>query len=190
MVARPHSVQQVAVDLVFALPVVFYQVDHCEELPQVPQGECQGVLFVCGRFKNISRFDGLELVEVTKNKHTEAPKHGVDHGDFSQPEVQVVQHVCRDHADLVNDDALQVSEEKPLFCPLLFRHGEEGAAKLKPEQGVECLPIDVCRCCASEGGEDDVGATRVVAGLLEGLGHHGVDGVDQPGLASACTSVG
>ena len=189
MVARPHSVQQVAKDLVFALSVVFLQGDHSEELPQVSQGECQCVLLVGGLLEHISCFDWLELVEVAKSKDTEAPKHGIDHGDFSQSEVQVVQHVCRDHADLIYDDAPKVSEKKPFFCPLVFGHGEEGAAKLEAKQGVEGLPIDVGRRCASEGGEDDIGAAGVVASFLEGLRQHGVDGVDQPGLASACASV-
>ena len=189
MVASPHSVQQVAKDFVFALPVVFDQGDHSEQLPQVSQGECQCVLLVSGLFEDISCLHGLQLVEVAKCKHREAPKHGVHHGDFSQSEVQVVQHVCRDHADLVNYDAPQISEQKPLFFPLLLGHGEEGAAELEAEQGVEGLPIDVSRCCASEGGEDDIWATGVVTSFLEGLCHHGVDGVDQPGLASACASV-
>ena len=52
------------------------------------------------------------------------------------------------------------------------------------------MPIKICRCGANEGGEENVGATGVIAGLLEGLGHHGVDGVDDSGLARACTSIG
>ena len=51
------------------------------------------------------------------------------------------------------------------------------------------LPIDVGRRGASEGGEDDIGAAGVVAFPLEGLRQHGVEGVDDPGLAGTCASV-
>ena len=147
------------------------------------------MLLVCGGFKNISGLDRLELVEVAKDEHREATKHCVDHGDLPQSEVQVVEHVCRDHADLVNNDAPQVSEEQPLLVPLLLRHAEKHTAKLKPKQGVQGLPIDVGRRCTCEGGEDNVGAAGIVAGLLEGLRHHGVDGVDQPRLSTSCATV-
>ena len=108
------------------------------------------MLLVGGLFENISGFDRLELEKITKQKHAEAPKHIIDHGDLSQAEVEVIKHVCRYHADLVNNDAPQISKQKPLFSPLLLRHGEEGGAKLEAEQGVEGLPVYVCRCCASK----------------------------------------
>ena len=138
------------------------------------------MLLVGGFFKHISGFHRLELIEVAKHKHREATKHRVNHGDLSQSEVQVVQHVSRDHADLINDDAPEVSEEQPLLIPLLLRHGKKGGAKLEPKQAVQRLPVDVGRRCTCEGGEDNIGATGIVTGLLEGLSQHDVDGVDQP----------
>ena len=94
MGACPHSVEQVAIDLVFPLPVVFYQVDHSKELPQISSSISKSMLLVGGLLEDISGFDRLELEKVTKQKHAEAPKHSVDHSDLSQPEVEVVQHVC------------------------------------------------------------------------------------------------
>ena len=108
------------------------------------------MLLVGGLFKDVSRFDRLELIKVTEQKHAESPKNGIDHGDLAQAEVEVVKHVCRDHADLIYYDAPQISKQQPLFSPLLLRHGEEGGAKLESEQGVEGLPVNVCRCCASK----------------------------------------
>ena len=150
MVASPHSIEQVSIDLVFPLPVVFYQVDYIKEVPQISCGKSQSMLLVGGLFEDISCFDRLQLVKVTKQKHAEAPKHIIDHGDLSQAEVEVIKHVCRYHADLVNNDAPQISKQKPLFSPLLLRHGEEGGAKLEAEQGVEGLPIYIGRCSASK----------------------------------------
>ena len=51
------------------------------------------------------------------------------------------------------------------------------------------LPIDIGRRCTSEGAEDDVGATGVVAFLLKDVCHQVVHGVDQLGLARACSSM-
>ena len=47
----------------------------------------------------------------------------------------------------------------------------------------------MCIRDSGEGGEDDVGAAGVVAWLLEDARHHRVQGVDQPGLATAGTTV-
>ena len=128
-----YSVQEVSVDFVLTLPMVLLQVDYSEEFPQVSHGMSQGVLLVGWLFKDISSFGGLELVEVTKDKDRDPPKDCVNHGDLAQPEVQIVEKVCRHHTDLVDDDASQVPEEKPLVCPLLLGHGEEGGAKLEPK---------------------------------------------------------
>ena len=51
------------------------------------------------------------------------------------------------------------------------------------------LAIDVGGGSPGEGGEDDVGAAGVVAWLLEDAGHHCVQGVDQPRLATAGATV-
>ena len=87
------------------------QVDHSEEVPQISGGKSQSMLLVGGLFEDISCFDRLQLVKVTKQKHAEAPKNGVDHGDLSQAEVEVIEHVCGDHADLIYDDASQISKQ-------------------------------------------------------------------------------
>ena len=91
--------------------MVFYQVDHSKELPQISGGKSQSMLLVGGLLEDISGFDRLELEKVTKQKHAEAPKHIIDHGDLSQAEVEVIEHVCGDHADLIYDDAPEVSEK-------------------------------------------------------------------------------
>ena len=189
MVARPHPVEEVPIDLVLTLPVVFLQVDHGEKFPQVSQGMSQGMLLVGGLFKDISCLDRLELVEITKDEHRDAAKHIVNHGDLSEPEVQIVEEICGDHADLIDDDAPQVPEQQPFLCPLALGHGEEGCPKFEAKKAVQCLAPNVGRCGASEGGEHDIRAAGVIAGFLEGLCHHGVDGVDHPRLAGACASM-
>ena len=131
MVARPHPVEEVPIDLVLTLPVVFLQVDHSEKFPQVSQGMSQGMLLVGGWLEDVSCLDWLELVEITKDKHRDAAKHIVNHGDLTEPEVQIVEEICTNHADLVNDDASQVPEEKPLLCSLPLGHAQEGCPKLE-----------------------------------------------------------
>ena len=178
MVACPHPVEEVPVDLVLTLPVVFLQVNHGKQFPQVSQGMSQGMLLVGGLFKDISCLDRLELVEITKDEHRDAAKHIVNHGDLTEPEVQIVEEICGDHADLIDDDAPQVPEQQPFLCPLALGHGEEGCPKFEAKKAVQCLAPNVGRCGASEGGEHDIRAAGVIAGLLEGLCHHCVDGVD------------
>merc|ERR1711989_161875 len=114
------------------------------------------MLLIGGLFEDISRFDRLELVEVTKDEDRDAAEQSVNHGDLTQSEVQVVEHVSRDHADLVDDNTPQASEENSLLCSLLLWHGEEGRAELEAEQTMQRLAIDIGRRCTSEGGEDDV----------------------------------
>ena len=60
---------------------------------------------------------------------------------------------------------------------------------MKPKKRVQCLPVDVRRCCTSEGGEDDIGAAGIVAFLLEDVCHLVVEGVDHFGLAGACPTM-
>merc|ERR1719239_295393 len=118
--ASSYSVQEVSIDFVFTLPMVFLQVDHSEEFPQVSNGMGQGMLLVGWLFKHISSFGGLELVEVAKDKDRHPAKDCVNHGDLTQAEVQIVEEVCRHHTDLIDDDAPQIPEEQPLICPLLL----------------------------------------------------------------------
>ena len=133
MVARPHPVEEVPIDLVLTLPVVFLQVDHSEKFPQVSQGMSQGMLLVGGWLEDVSCLDRLELVEIAKHKHRDTAKHIINHGDLTESEVQIVEEICTNHADLVNDDASQVPEEKPLLCSLPLGHAQEGCPKLEPK---------------------------------------------------------
>ena len=70
-----------------------------------------------------------------------------------------------------------------------FGHGEEGAAKFEAEEAMERLPIDVGRCCSSEGSEDDVRTVGVITRLTKDSCYHIMQGVNQSGLSRACTTV-
>ena len=94
------------------------------------------MLLVGGLFEDISCFHGLELVEVAKDEDRDTAEQSVNHGDLAQSEVQVVEHVRGDHADLVDDDEPQVPEEQPLLGSLFLCHRKVGCAKLEAKQGV------------------------------------------------------
>ena len=123
LLACPHSVEQVSVNLVFTLAMVLLKVDHCEEPPQVSQLARQGMLLVGGYVKDVSCLGRLELVEVAKEKDGDTSKNCVKSPSYlSQSEVDVVEHVSRYHTDLVNYEASQVPEQDPLLIPLLLWH--------------------------------------------------------------------
>ena len=184
----PHSVQQVCVNPVFTLAMVLLQIDHCEESPQVPQPERHGVLLVGGFVKDVPCLGRLKLVQVAEEKDRDASKQCVQATSyFSQSEVDIVEHVGRNHADFVDYEATQVSEQDFLLVPLLLWHGEVSRAKFEAKCGVEGLAVDVRRGCTSEGGQQDIGAVRVIASLLQCRSHHGIDGGNKVRLARPCT---
>ena len=51
------------------------------------------------------------------------------------------------------------------------------------------LAVDVGRGSAREGGQEDIGAVRVISSLLEGVCHHGIDGGDEERLAASSSPV-
>ena len=86
----------------------------------------QGMLLVGGWLEDVSCLDRLELVEISKHKHRDTAKHIINHGDLTESEVQIVEEICTNHADLIDDDAPQVPEQQPFQCPLALGHGKEG----------------------------------------------------------------
>ena len=61
--------------------------------------------------------------------------------------------------------------------------------KLEAEGGMESLSVDVGGRRPGEGGEEDVGAVRIVTRLLQCLSHHGVDRRDEAAFSRASASV-
>ena len=189
MGTNSQPVEQISVCLVFILPVVFFKVHHSELPPQVSQLICDSVFLVHGLLEHVSCLGWLELEKVPKEHNRQASHDLVHLRDFSQPQVQVVEKISADHADLVHNDAFQLSEEDPFILSHLVRHGKIARSKFETEQRMESLPVDVSRRCTSEGGENDIGAARVVSFLLQNISHDGVEGVDHFGFSRAGTAV-
>ena len=98
--------------------MILHQVDNLEELPQVSQLVGEGMLLVGGLLEDISGLWRLELVEIAKDDDRQTSKGNIPHGDFSESQVQVVEQICADHRNFVDDDTFQVPEEQSLGSPL------------------------------------------------------------------------